>query len=270
MRLYLSKCNDKLNSKELNTEFITECVCLNPKYRGVTIKNPNTKILMDSGAFQDTDKDSRISVEKALERQLKLEEKIGMISERIVAYDHIGNVEDTIKANQYLISKREELKPRQLVLMIQGVTLKDYIHCLTETLKVASPEDCIGLGGVAMSGRVNEIKFKLLDSIKIGLPIIYNSKVKDIHIFGVGTFSVLKEVAYIKDVLRMTGINVNELNISCDTSAFEIMSTMGNVVDEEQEKWVKVFSKEQKYTEYHPADLTIENSNKAAKIINKL
>jgi hypothetical protein len=259
-----------LNSKELNTEFITECVCLNPKYKGVTIKNPNTKILMDSGAFQDTDKDSRISVEEALKRQLKLEEKVGVVSERIVAYDHIGNVEDTIKANQYLASKREELKPRQLVLMIQGITLRDYIHCLTETLKIASPEDCIGLGGVAMSGRVNEIKFKLLDSIKIGLPIIYNSKVKDIHIFGVGTFSVLKEVAHIKEILKMTGMDVNKLNISCDTSSFEIMSTMGSVVDEEQEKWVKVYSKEQKYKEYHPADLTIENATKAAKIINKI
>lgn len=270
MKLYLSKCNDKLNTKELNTEFITECVCLNPKYKGISIKNPNTKILMDSGAFQDTDKDSRITVEEALKRQLKLEEKIGMICERIVAYDHIGNVEETIKANQFLASKREELKPRQLVLMIQGMTTRDYIHCLTETLKVASPEDCIGLGGVAMSGRINEVKYKLLDAIKIGLPVIYGNKIKDIHIFGVGTFKVLKEVSELKETFRMLGINVDELNISCDTSAFEIMSTMGNVVDEEQEKWVKVFSKAQKYIDYHPADLTIENSIKAAKIIGNL
>ncbi|MET3209655.1 UNVERIFIED_CONTAM: hypothetical protein ABIC26_002602 [Paenibacillus sp. PvR008] len=270
MKLYLSKCHDKLNTKELNTEFITECVCLNPKYRSISIKNPSTKILMDSGAFQDTDKNSRVSFEKALERQLNLEKKVGMVSERIVSYDHIGNVEETIKANQYLVSMREKLKPRQLVLMVQGITTRDYIHCLTETLKIAAPEDCIGLGGVAMSGRINETKYKLLDTIKIGLPVIYNSNIKDIHIFGVGTFSVLKEIANIKELLQLTGITVEGLNISCDTSAFELMSTMGNVVDEEQEKWIKVFKKEQKYIDYHPVDLMQSNSRKAAKIIGKI
>nr|WP_145401730.1 hypothetical protein [Paenibacillus xylanexedens] len=270
MRLYLSKCNDKLNTKELNTEFITQSVCLNPKYKSITIRNPNTKILMDSGAFQDTDKDKRIPVEEALERQLKLEQKIGMVSERIVAYDHIGNVEDTIMANRYLISRREELKPRQLVLMIQGATIKEYIECLVKTLEMSSPEDCIGFGGVAMSGRVNEIKFKLLDAVKIGLPIICKSKVKDVHIFGVGTFNILKEVAYIKEVLEMVGVNTDLLNISCDTSSFEIMSTMGSVIDEVQEKWVKTYNKQQKYIDYHPADLTIENMHKAKKIIEAI
>ncbi|MEC4565514.1 hypothetical protein L8C07_06110 [Paenibacillus sp. CMAA1739] len=254
----------------MNTEFITECVCLNPKYRSVTIKHPSTKILMDSGAFQDTDKNNRVSYEKALERQLSLEKKVGIISERIVAYDHIGNVEETIRANKYLVSKRDDLKPRQLVLMVQGITTRDYIYCLTETLKIATPEDCIGLGGVAMSGRVNDAKNKLLDAIKIGLPVIYNSHIKDIHIFGVGTFRVLKEVSNIKDILRLTGIQVDELNISCDTSAFEVMSTMGNVVDEEQEKWIKLFTKDQKYIDYHPVDLMQSNIRKAAKIIDSI
>lgn len=269
MRLYLSKCNDKLNSKDLDTEFISEYICINPKYKNITVKNKNVKMLIDSGAFQDTENEKRITFEEALNRQLTLEEKVGLIGERIVAYDYIENIEETIKANQFLASKREALKPRQLVLMVQGITTRDYIHCLTETLKVASSEDCIGFGGVAMSGRVNEIKNKLLDAVKIGLPLLYNSKIKDIHIFGVGTFSVLKEVSKIKDVFSVIGINVNELNISCDTSAFEIMSTMGNVVDEDQERWVKVFNKEQKYVDYHPADLTKENSKKALKIINQ-
>lgn len=269
MKLYLSKTADKLNKKEMNTEFITGYVCLNPKYKSLSINNSDAKILMDSGAFQDTDSGKRTTFDEALARQLNFEEKICMISERIVAYDYIGNVEETIKANQFLAARREELKPRQLVLMIQGLTTREYIHCLVETLKIATPDDCIGLGGVAMSGRVNDIKFKLLDSIKIGLPVIYKSKVKDIHIFGVGTFGVLKEVAEIKDVLKMAGVNVDHLNISCDTSAFEIMSTMGNVVDEVEERWIKTFTKEQKYLDYHPADLSQENMKKAARIIGQ-
>ncbi len=270
MKLYISKTNDKLNKKELNTEFLSEHLCLNPIYKSVTINNPNAKILMDSGAFQDREKNKRLSLEEALYRQLEFEKKIGIISERIVAYDYIGDVEETIKANKFLANKREELKPRQLVLMIQGDTTHDYIHCLVETLSVATPEDCIGFGGVATAGKDNTVKFKLLDAFKIGLPIIYKSEIKDIHIFGVGTFSVLKEIAKIKNIFKELGINADELNISCDTSAFEIRSTMGSVINIEEEKWKKVYTKNQKFVDYHPADLTIENINKAIQIIGNI
>jgi hypothetical protein len=228
LKLYLSKTNDKLNGKFLNTEFISDYVCLNPKYK-VTINNPNAKVLLDSGAFQDREKEQRVSLEYALERQLVYEKKVGIVAERIVAYDYIDNVEETIKANQFLASQREKLKPRQLVLMVQGATTRDYIHCLTETLKVAQPQDCIGLGGVALSGKINNLKFKLLDAFKFGLPIIYNSKIKNIHIFGVGTFDVLKEIGNISNIFKGLGMNVDELNISCDTSSFELNSTMGRV-----------------------------------------
>jgi hypothetical protein len=154
--------------------------------------------------------------------------------------------------------------------MVQGNTIKEYIHCLTETLKVATPEDCIGFGGVALAGKVNELKFKLWDAFKIGLPIVYNKGIKDIHIFGVGTFDVLKGVGQIVELFKTLGINTDELNISCDTSSFELNSTMGRVVNLDEEKWEKIYTKEQKYIDYHPADLTIENSKKALKIINKI
>ena len=270
MNLYVSKTNNKLNTKELNTEFISEYICLNPIYNNVTIKNPNTKILMDSGAFQDKEKEKRLTLEQALNRQLDFEKKVGFISERIVAYDYIGNIKETIESNKYLAEKREELKPRQLVLMIQGNNTHNYIYCLVETLLIAKPEDCIGFGGVALAGRENDTKFKLLDAFKIGLPIIYNSGIKDIHIFGVGTFTVLKEITNIKNILKQININTDELNISCDTSAFEVRSTMGSVINLEEEKWEKVYTKAQKYIDYHPADLTIENIKKALQIIGKL
>lgn len=270
MKLYVSKTNDKLNKKELNTEFLSKHICLNPIYKGVTIKNTKVKILMDSGAFQDREKNNRLTFEQALHRQLEFEKKIGIISERIVAYDYIGDVKETIEANKFLANKREELKPRQLVLMIQGSTTHDYIHCLVETLLIAKPEDCIGFGGVALAGRENNVKFKLLDAFKIGLPIIYNSGIKDIHIFGVGTFSVLKEITNIKNIFKKLGISADELNISCDTSTFEIRSTMGSVINLQEEKWEKVYTKAQKYSDYHPADLTIENIQKALQIIGNI
>jgi len=265
----VSKTNDKLNTKELNTEFLSEYLCLNPKYN-VSIKNPNVKVLLDSGAFQDKEKEKRLSLQEALNRQLNFEKKVGFISERIVAYDYIGNVKETIEANKFLVEKREELEPRQLVLMIQGNTTHDYIHCLVETLLITKSEDCIGFGGVALAGRENNTKFKLLDAFKIGLPIIYNSGIKNIHIFGVGSFTVLKEITNIKNIFKQLYIDTDELNISCDTAAFEIRSTMGSVINLEEEKWEKVYTKAQKYINYHPADLTIENINKALQIISKI
>lgn len=269
MRLYLSKCNDKLNSKELNTDLLSDYICLNPKYR-VSLKNPDPKILLDSGAYQDREKDSRLTFEEALHRQLEYEKKVGFISERIVAYDYMSNVRETIDGNWFLASKREELRPRQIVLMVQGETTREYIYCLYETLKIATPEDCIGFGGVALAGKINELKFKLWDAFKIGLPLLHNSGIKDIHIFGVGTFDVLKGVREIAETLRTIGIDVDELNLSCDTSSFELNSTMGRVINLEEERWEKIYTKEQKYIEYHPADLTIENSKKALQIINKI
>lgn len=269
MRLYLSKCNDKLNTKELNTDLISDYICLNPKYK-VTLKNPNVKVLLDSGAFQDREKETRLTFEEALQRQLDYEQKVGFVSEKIVAYDYMSNVQETVEGNKFLASKREELKPRQLVLMVQGDTTREYIYCLTEALKIATPEDCIGFGGVALAGKINDLKYKLWDAFKIGLPIIYNKGIKNIHIFGVGTFDVLKGVRSIVETLRTIGIDVDQLNISCDTSSFELNSTMGRVVNLEEEKWEKIYTKEQKYIDYHPADLTIENSKKALQIINKI
>jgi len=265
--LYVSKCNDKLNAKELNTEQISDYLCLNPIYKGVTISNPHVKILMDSGAYQDREKNKRLSYDDALKRQLKLEEKIEITVHRIAAYDFIDNIEDTIDANKFLVSKRKELEPRQLVLMVQGLTTREYIKCLIETLKIANPEDCIGFGGVAMAGRIGSVKTKLLDAFKIGLPLIYNSNIKNIHIFGVGSFSVLKEIKEISEIFKLLNINSDKINISCDTSSFELRSTMGSVINLETEKWEKVYSKAEKYKDYHPCDLTQDNVKKGIQII---
>lgn len=269
MILYVSKCNDKLNSKELNTESISEYLCLNPIYP-VTINNKDAKILMDSGAYQDTEKTKRLTFEKALARQLKYEQNIGVMIHRIVAYDFIGDLEETLKSNEFLVSKRKELEPRQLVLMIQGNSTYDYINCLIKTLNIADKNDCIGFGGVATAGKVNEVKFKLLDAFKLGLPLIFEAGIKDIHIFGVGSFTVLKEIKKIMDIYKLLNKDIDQINISCDTSSFEVRSVMGSVINIETEKWEKTFSKADKYINYHPADLTTENTIKAIKIIGSV
>ena len=269
LKLYISKTGNTLNAKPLSVELISQNICLNPQYSSVILQNSNVNVLMDSGAFQDIEKSKRVRPNFALERQLKLEDKLGIVSERIVSYDFISDCKATILGNEFLIQNKNNLQKRQLVLMVQGKTLNEYIYCLKETLSMATSSDCIGFGGVANAGMVGVVKKKLLDAIKIGLPMIQAAGVKNLHIFGVATFDILKEIGMIKTILDKYVCDMSEIKISCDTSSFEVNSVMGRVIDEENEKWVKIYNKEDKLVKYHPADLTIENIQKAIRIITK-
>jgi hypothetical protein len=269
LRLYVSKTGNSLNAKPLSVETISENICLNPHYSSVLLKNKKVNIMMDSGAFQDIEKSKRVERDFALERQLKLENKVGVVSEKIVSYDFIGDYKETLAGNQFLVNLRRHLGERQLVLMVQGNTLDEYIFCLKETLSMAKPNDCIGFGGVANAGKVGDVKKKLLDAIKIGLPMVQKTGVRKLHIFGVATFDILKEIANIKNIIEKYVCDMSNFEITCDTASFEINSVMGRVIDEENEKWVKVYKKEDKLVNYHPADLTLENVQKAIRIIKK-
>lgn len=259
MILYLSKIRDVLNKKPFDIDTMHGYVCLNPKYANVTLENPNTKILMDSGAFQDTEGNKRVSFQEALDRQLKLEAAVGVQIERIVSYDFIGNVKETVEANRFLAEKRDELYPRQLVLMIQGMNADEYLDCLKQTLEIAKPGDCIGFGGIALAGRLKAMREKLYETLSKGLGYVSEKGIKDIHLFGVGTFEVLKQAKRL--------CKGYDINLSCDTSSVEVRSIMGNVINMEQEKWIKTYSREDKYVNYHPCDLTKDNIIKAVKIV---
>jgi hypothetical protein len=271
MRLYVSKTGDVLNKKRLDTENISEYICLTPKYPKVSIGNENIKILMDSGAFQDTEQNKRVSFDVALSRQLEFEKIISVVSERIVAYDFIDNKNDTMIANKYLIGKRRELAPRQLVLMVQGANITEYKRCAQEVIEIASPQDCIGFGGVAMAGRVNSTRNKLWYSIGYSIPLLYQKGINNIHIFGVGTFDVLNGVREVVNFYcDKNNIPRDYFIISTDTSAFEIRSTMGSVVNVERHRWEKKYKKSEKYIKYHPCDLAIENIKAGISIIQNI
>lgn len=264
MIIYVSKIKDILNRKEVRTEFFSNYICLNPKYPNITIKNKNVKILMDSGAFQDTEAHKRISPEEALSRQLELEKRVGVPIERIVAYDFIGDVGYTIKNNKYLASKRGELKPRQLVLMVQGTTTQQYLACLREILEMAEPSDCIGFGGVALAGKRKSIKEKLVETLRIGIPLIQEHGIRDIHVFGLGTLDVLREIGGLFNGSR------DCFNISCDSATIEVGSIMGRVLNEETERWERTYTRKDKYVNYHPCDLMHSNIGKAIRIIGRI
>ena len=263
MRLYLSKNNNRLNGQDLKTETLTRHLCLNPRYR-VRLDREDTAVLLDSGGFQDRKDDTRVSFDEALARQLAYEKKVGFTSHRLVAYDLMGDAAVTVEANRFIADRRSDLAPRQLVMMVQGETVDDYIECLKQTLEFATPEDCIGIGGVALAGRHNAVRTKLKSILFHATPLVVAAGLRDIHLFGVGAFSVLRESGFI---VKMSG--GQEVNLSTDTSAYEVMSTMGSVVNLVEEKWDKVYTKEQKMVDYHPAHLTYINMLSALAIVSK-
>jgi hypothetical protein len=261
MIVYISKTKERLNRKSSNIEFFSDYVCINPKYPNITIKNKNIKILMDSGAFQDTSDNKRISPEQSITRQLKLETVVGMTSQKIVAYDYIGNVEQTSENNRYLISKRMQLYPRQLVLMVQGETISEYLDCLQRTLEISSSFDCIGFGGVALAGRHKDIKNKLITTLNLCLPMLLEKQITNVHIFGVGTISILKEIS---DIFKKS-----LFSISCDTATVEIGSVMGRVLGIDG-KWKKSYDRKDKYINYHPCDLMHFNIKNYIQIVREI
>lgn len=264
VRLYISKTCNKLNKKLVDTENISNFLCLNPNYKYVTLNNTDVKILMDSGAYQDRSHEKRLTFEGALQRQLTYEQELGIVSEKIVAYDLIESKNETIIANKFLNEKRNSLKPRQLVLMIHGRNYEECIECVVNTLEFAEKDDCIGFGGIAMSGRNKTIRNKLLMTLKYGLPLIVEYGIKDIHVFGVGTIKVMEEVV---NIVNEYGYKIN---VSCDTSAFEVRSVFGNVLNYDTRKWVKMYTKEQKLVDYHPCDLFKQNVATGIKIFGEI
>jgi hypothetical protein len=96
-------------------------------------------------------------------------------------------VDETVKAAQYLASRRAKLSPRSLVLGCQGVTAEQYYRCLERVLDVATPEDWIGLGGWCILG-IADFKHYLPEFyrvLNICIPLIAKHKIKKIHLFGV-------------------------------------------------------------------------------------
>src|SRR5262249_1130303 len=135
--------------------------------------------LLDSGAFTDPPH-KRLTFEAALDRQLAWEGWAARIwqsepwqAHALVSYDllidekwiaherhkrrwsvHEGEraVQETIAAARYLAGQRSATAGRTLVLSCQGVDAYQYQECVMEILKIARPQDWIGLGGWCIIG----------------------------------------------------------------------------------------------------------------------
>jgi hypothetical protein len=188
--------------------------CAEPGKR-LHLPSGDCHVLLDSGAFGDVRR-GRITFQEALQRQLDYEERCAFVSERLVSYDMLIDeqlqgdrqiksrwprengwqaVETTIAAAEFLVSRRRELAPRQLVLSCQGVTVEQYEACMEAILEIAEPQDCIGLGGWCIVGQRRELASLFWQAMDTVLPMIAAKGIKDVHIFGLAWVAIMKEWA---------------------------------------------------------------------------
>jgi len=273
LKFYVSKNNNRLNRRPWVPEYITDNLCLNPIYKTVRIYRGGGNVLLDSGAFQDVDKDKRLTYEEALNRQLNFEQAAGFVSQRIVSYDRLVDeqlkegkkvkcrvdedngweyVKDTVGAAQYLVSQRDKLAPRQLVLSNQGTTTEQYLTCLKEVLRIAQPQDCIGMGGFCIIGARKTLQPQFFEIQEKSFPLIKDAGITDIHLFGVTAIPVLERWVEIA--------RPYDFNLSVDSSSAERRSVFGGVFSPDTGKWEAKYTRQDKYINYHPRDLALINT----------
>lgn len=216
-----------------------------PRYG--TIDLANLRGIVDSGAFTDINRDSRLTYKQALDRQLEFELRASLAWKAIeqlgcawqgyafVSYDRLidevkksdvrgGKVKqrwqwdvaesamvETIEAARYLASQRQRLAPRRLILSAQGVDAVQYTACAEEVLAVTTPSDIFGLGGWCILGRETKLLSVFWATLYQVLPMVKQAGVKDVHIFGVLYLPALGGLLWLADKYG--------LSISTDSTA---------------------------------------------------
>src|SRR5262249_55630002 len=117
----------------------------------------------------------------------------------------------TISAAQYLAARRRGLWPRDIILACQGVDAIQYEECVIEVLKVATPEDWVGLGGWCILGRQTRWMPTFWETLWRCLPRIAKAGVSRVHIFGVLYEPALAGLLWLADEFG--------LRLSTDSSA---------------------------------------------------
>lgn len=244
--IFISKTSNTMNRKPYDVETITPNICLNPMYGSVSTSG-KCNVILDSGAYQNENK--RVTFEQALGRQQKFEARLGYRAKYIVAYDKIGDWKESMGANLFLL-KSELPEGQQKVLVVQGATDDEYSSCLKELLELSKTSKFVlGFGGIAKAGVIGTIEDRLYMAVINNLSSFDN--ITHIHLLG----------CFTERVLRFFESIFPEKFLSCDTASMEIRSVHGNVFKDG--KFIKTFSKEQKFKDYHPNILAQDNIRRA-------
>lgn len=274
---YPSKNHSRLNRKDFCPEVFGGRVMVNPNYN-ISPLPEGVLAICDSGAFQDIDKNKRLSQEKALLRQLEFEKRVApnddWCFESIAIYDQMlgvdeqivngkkvkvrgdrdssqGAIKETLASAEYYNRNRDLVRGR-IMFVGQGIDSEQYIReCVIPMMDYMKHGDWFGFGGFCIIGRVPSLKPLFYRVFSEVLPLVKKCGVTRFHLLGV---TVTDAVSHVSDIARQEGVV-----LSNDSSSIEVNSILGKVFLECQGKWKKLYGRAEKYKSYHPADLAHDN-----------
>lgn len=277
MLFYPSKTHDTLNRIPFNPELINGRVMLNPLHPAYYLQ-ADTKALIDSGAFQELG--SRGTATEALNRQLAFIQKVRAKNEladwepeALCIYDQMAGVDEAIIDGKKQkirgtyesaklavaetltaaeVYKAAEAKIGSPIMYIaQGINPQQYTYeCLVPMLDLMRATDYFGYGGFCIIGRKPKLKPVFYETLALTLPLLRKKGIKRIHLLGV----------CVSDCVRIATREAAKygLTISTDSSSPEVNGAVfGKTFT--REKWVCTYSKDQKFLDYHPHALAMQN-----------
>lgn len=295
MIFYPSKNHDRLNGVPFLPEQVTGRAMLNPHHK--TTVEADTRVIWDSGAFQERDMHDRLAPAQALDRQLAVEARTRGLwrghAEALVTYDMLVGVDEaiedgrrvkrrgteetarpaiaaTLESAAYYASQRHRIAGA-IAFAAQGATPRQYVdECVVPLLDLMTERDWLAFGGFCIIGMQPRLKPLFAATVARTLPLLRRKGIRRAHILGVTVHDAL-QVAAAEG--RKHGVE-----LSTDSSSIEMNSIHGRVWHEShmaggRSPWRSVFGKEAKVTqdripgprEYHPRDLAHANILRFAK-----
>lgn len=290
MWFYPSKVYSGTKEFPYAPELITQRIMLNPLYKVKTFKTSNIHALCDSGAFQDIDRQTRLTPEEALNRQLAYLKQLRKLFnnplwnyEAISIYDQMVGVDeqivngkkikrrgteetgilaikDTLVAAEYYSSQRQQLPP--IIYIAQGINAEQYVQkAVIPLMDLMTTNDYFGFGGFCIIGRQRKKMLPIFfETVVQTIPILKKKGIKRIHIFGV----CLKEaIEFLNKQCKNSGILC-----STDSSAPELNAVaFGKGYNENLIANVK---HGRKWIDYNPIELAHDNIRKYNNWIEQL
>jgi hypothetical protein len=284
MDFYPAKNNDRLNRQPFEPERVSGRVMVNPRYlvrrlarvapwwcRHCRAIHTFPRVRCDSGAFQDTGK-KRLFPWQALEAQLRFEEQLrwrlddaSFHFETIFIYDDpisrearmngdsaAEQVANTIASARYYASQRHRIRGG-IGWVGQGIKTEEFVDCVQAQLAWFRPGDVVGFGGFAAWGRMSAVMTPFAhETISRVVDLARRRGAHSFHLLGVMYAPAVRWVAQFAHSRRV--------RFALDGSGPEQAACIAGAVyrpDGTQDHGI--YTKEQKYQDYYPCDLALQN-----------
>lgn len=273
MNYHPSKTHDRLNEMPFNPQHITRSVMLNPKYPAFNIDGA-IDVDIDSGAFQELK--CRKTLHVALKRQILFKRRLDLSNAKrcvCFTYDQMRGVDEQI-INGRKVKTRGTLESAQPAIdatlhaarfwnanraaidgpigfVCQGINPDQYINdCALPMLEMFQPDDVFGFGGFCIIGRVPSLKPLFVETFSRMMEILHRKGIQYAHIMGV----------CVADMIRFSACEAAKYGIivSTDSSSPEVNGAAfgKRFIDE---CWKPVYKSDQKFFDYHPCELALQN-----------